>query len=312
MQCTIKWKVITRKEWDNLLGQCPHATLLQSYYYAQAMRHAKQQSARHGIIYIDGIEAGIVQMQEVSLFGRAIHGLSIDRGPLWFKEYGKIEHLNAFANTLHDQFPARFGRKRRFMPEYSHKNSVLPLKNWIKNKKESQYKTFLVDINQNISDLRDNIDKKWRNTLKKSEKMDINIEIDDDLSSFGDLLKHYVQDRAQKKYAGASVKFIAALAKYAALDKNCIILNATHNNEIIASILVFIHGHGATYQIGWTSTKGREKGAHHLLLWNAILFLKKRNVTTFDLGGHNDTIKGVYHFKKGIGGQEIALIGSYY
>lgn len=311
MDCQIEWHSFTRTQWDELLHKCVHVPLLQSYYYAQAMRETKQQGVRHGLIKINGADAGIVQMQEVSLLGQMIQGISIDRGPCWFDGFGKIEHINAFAAELDRQFPDRFARKRRFMPEYFVKNNQITFDNWKKMQKSSHYMTFLVDLSPKIDDLRSNLKKNWRNILNNAEKNGLAVEIDENLSTLGQLLKNYIQDRLEKRYAGASPKFLATLAKFAAFERDCLILNATEDDETIASIMVFVHGRGATYQIGWTTPYGRDKGAHHLLLWEVMKILKSRGVTAFDLGGHNDDTDGIRLFKSGLGGQEITLIGSY-
>jgi len=312
MHCHIQWShVMTREEWDSFLRRSGHVPLLQSYYYAQAMREVKQQGVRHGLIMIDGTEAGCVQMQEVSLFGKAIHAISIDRGPIWFDGYGKAAHLQAFGEAINTAFPTRFGRKRRFILEYYDKKRSETIGSLTKNQKIEQYKTFLVDLLPKTEDIRANLKKKWRNILNKAEKQGLNVEFDLTLSTLGSLLSHYTKDRFEKGYAGASPKFLAALAKYAARTQNCVILNATEDDEIIASILVFMHGTGATYQVGWTTPYGRDKGAHHLLLWDCIAFMKDKGITEFDLGGFNDDTDGIKTFKQGLGGQEIALIGSY-
>ncbi len=311
MICTIEWNTYTRVQWNELSAKCRHSTLLQSYYYAQAMREVHKQGVRHGLIKIDGIDAGIVQMQEVKLFGNAIHGLSIDRGPLWFDGFGKASHIMAFTDILNTEFPDRFGRKRRFMPEYSDKNNLIILKNWKKINKSPQYKTFLVNLSSELDEIRKNLKKNWRNIVNKAEKNNLTVEIDEKLSSLGALLQNYMIDRMEKGYAGASPKFLASLAKFATMNRECIILNATEDDEIIASILIFTHGNGATYQVGWTTPYGRDKGAHHLLLWQAIKILKEKNIQEFDLGGHSDETEGIKQFKQGLGGQEIALIGSY-
>ena len=303
---------MSRDQWTDILNRAPHATILQSWYYAQAMREAKQQSVRHGIIMIDGQEAGAVQMQEVSLFKKAIHGFSIDRGPLWFDGYGNADHINAFAEALDRHFPARLGRKRRFMPEYFGKNHLISLRKWQKDKKINEYKTFFIDIRPKLADTRSNLKQKWRNILNKSEKSGITSAIDANLSTFSTFLNRYVKDRIEKRYAGISPRFLASLTKYAAMSDSCFILNATEDNETIAAIIIFIHGKGATYQAGWTTPYGRDKGAHHFLLWNAIALLKERGVTTFDLGGYNDDTDGIKRFKEGLGGHPIALIGSYH
>ncbi len=302
---------MARNDWNALLERCHHSTLLQSYYYAQAMRDTKQQGIRHGRIIIDGKEAGIVQMQEVSLFKKAIHGLSIDRGPLWFDGYEKSKYLAAFAEAFDQEFPVRFGRKRRVMFEYYRKDRAATLGRLKKNEKVGLYKTYLVDLSPEIDDIRKNLKQKWRNILNKSEKQGLTIEIDTNLSSLGLLLSNYIKDRMQKGYAGASPKFLSVLAKYAAMQGDCLILNATEDNETIASIMVFTHGQCATYQVGWTTPYGRDKGAHHLLLWESIKIMKDKGIMEFDLGGFNDDTDGIKRFKQGLGGQEIALIGSY-
>jgi hypothetical protein len=312
MDCAIQWRTdMSRDEWGDLLQKCDHSTLLQSYYYAQAMREVKQQSVRHGVITIDGKEAGIVQLQEVSLLKQFIHAISIDRGPLWFDGYGKEKHLQAFAQAVHHEFPHRFGRKRRFLPEYHVKNAMISVNYWNKNQKIGQYYTHIVKISDNLEKIRQNLKQKWRNILNKAEKNRLSIVIDENCETLGDFLSHYIKDRIEKRYAGVSPKFLAALAKYASMEGECLIMNATEDDETIASIIVFIHGKGATYQAGWTTPYGRDKGAHHLLLWRAIEILKDRGVKEFDLGGHNHDTPGIKTFKAGLGGHEIALIGSY-
>lgn len=310
--CDITWMpAMTYEKWDGLLKKCPRATLLQSFPYALAMRACKQQGTRHGLVTIDGTEAGIVQMHEVSLFNRLIHGLSIDRGPLWFEGYGKEKHIQAFATRLDREFPLRLFRKRRFMPEFSEKKRNLYLNSWKINNNIPKYKTIIVDLSGNIDEIRMNLRQKWRNTLNKSEKSRISIVFDENLDSFGVLLRRYLKDRLEKRYAGASAKFLTSLVQYSAMYNDCLLLNATEDNEIVASVLILVHGAGATYQVGWISPYGRNLGAHHLLLWHAIKILKMRGVTYFDLGGYNDKTPGITQFKEGLGGQNIALIGCY-
>ena len=311
MTCKIQWIQRSKEEWDSLVNRCPHSTLLQTYYYAQTMREVSQQSSRHGIILIDGQEAGIVQMQEVSLVKGLIHGLSIDRGPLWFEDFGKPSHINAFAATLNWKFPKRWGRKRRFLPEVYDKKQLILLNNWDKLTKKPKYQTFIVNLSHDIDQIRDNFKKNWRSSLKKSEDNGFIIEKDDNLTSLSKLLKHYIKDRLEKGYAGASSKFLASLSKHAALNGECFILNAIRNGETLGSVLIFTHGQGATYQVGWVNTLGRARGANHLLLWEAIKVLKDRGITHFDLGGYNEETDGIRKFKEGLGGHAIALIGSY-
>jgi lipid II:glycine glycyltransferase (peptidoglycan interpeptide bridge formation enzyme) len=313
MKCDIEWRDdIRRNEWDALSRQCMHTTLTQSYAYAQTMREVHKQATVHGIITIDGQRAGIVQMQNVSLFKNIIHFVSIDRGPLWFKDFGADMHTNAFTEALNGQFPARFGRKRRFIPEIMDNNANINVKTWKKSNNTNKYKTFILDISKNDEYLLKKMKKNWRSVLNKAQKESLDIKINKNMSFLGGFLKQYVLDKAQKRYSGASFRLLSVLAKYTAVFDECLLMTVSHNNKIIASILIFQHAHGATYQAGWTTPTGRDKGAHHLLLWQAIIELKKRGVTHFDLGGYNDDTDGIRKFKEGLGGQNMALIGSYY
>ena len=312
MKCTINWGVCTRTQWENMLQKCQHVTILQSYYYAQAMREIHFQSVRHGIISINDEPAGIVQMQEVSLFGKAIHFISIDRGPLWFDGFGSAEHQNAFWNTINEKFPRRIGRKRRFIPEISSDNDITYLKNAKKIKKKTRYKTFFIDLVDNFSEIEKKFNKNWRRNLKKGRKNDLNIKIDQKLESLSVFLHQYTIDKVKKSYSGPSPKFLASMCKYAAMSGDCLIFNAKNRQgHIIGSILLLTHGKGATYQTGWTTDQGRDVYAHHVLFHHALQYLKKHGVTCFDLGGYNDNTAGLEQFKRGLGGQDIALIGSY-
>lgn len=309
--CRIEWGAYTAEEWDGLYSKISKPTLLQSFPYAQAMRHVHQQGVRHGVITVDGKQAGIVQIQDVGLFGKLIHGLSLDRGPLWFDGFDKPTHMKAFAKAFNSEFPKRTGRKRRFIPEWSGHRNILDDTGWNFQHKQQPYQTHLVDLSADLDDMRRNLKQKWRNILNRAEKQNLNIEEDWDGQTLTLLLKNYMQDRLQKRYAGASPKFLSALAQYTLPRKECLILNATEDNECIASVLLFLHGKGATYQVGWTTPYGRDKGAHHLLLWEAMKILKSRDITTFDTGGFNDDTPGIKQFKDGLGGHAIALIGSY-
>lgn len=52
-----------------------------------------------GLIEIDGKEAGLVQMFEAGILWNAIHGIIIDRGPLWFEGFGNAMHIKRFTKS---------------------------------------------------------------------------------------------------------------------------------------------------------------------------------------------------------------------
>ena len=125
-------------------------------------------------------------------------------------------------------------------------------------------------------------------------------------------MSNYERDKRNKKYEGASLKTLVALSSNFSYEKNMLIGTALLDKKPIASILLFTHGRGATYQIGYTSDTGRDKRAHHLLLWSAIPELKERAIYDFDLGGLNEKdAKGIKNFKAGMGGEIHETLGMY-
>lgn len=310
--CVIDWRIMTAAEWDGVYSRIARPNLLQAYPYAQAMRKIHHQGVRHGMILLAGEPAGIVQMQEVGLLGGLIHGISLDRGPLWFDGYGKAGDMAAFAGELNRQFPKRTCRRRRFLPEWAENNAVMQDTGWTVRKKTAPYYTHFVDLTPSLDDIRKNLRQKWRNVLNRAEKQGLSVEQDWTGATLPVLLKCHMRDRLEKRYAGASPKILTALAEFTIPRRECLILNAIEDNEIIAGILLFLHGRGATYQLGWTTPYGRDKGAHHLLLWEALKVLKPRNINVLDTGGFNDETPGIKHFKDGLGGHAIALIGGYF
>ena len=88
MTCTIDWNVLSFSEWEQRFKKLNRATLLQSYPYAQAMAEISGQKPRWGLIKIDNVEAGLVQILEVGFLKNLIHAVILDRGPLWFDGFG--------------------------------------------------------------------------------------------------------------------------------------------------------------------------------------------------------------------------------
>jgi lipid II:glycine glycyltransferase (peptidoglycan interpeptide bridge formation enzyme) len=122
-----------------------------------------------------------------------------------------------------------------------------------------------------------------------------------------------MQQRTDKKLDGLPVTFFDNYVQSRKQPaKNILTLRADVGRDRIAAMMFLIHGEAATYQVGWTSDKGRDLHAHNLILWRGMEELKARGIRTLDLGGVN-TIRsaGIARFKMSTGGQVITLAGTY-
>jgi len=308
MTCTIDWNKLNLSEWDQRFKALNRSNLLQSYPYAQAIAPIDKQKPRWGLIKINGIEAGLVQIFEAGTLANLIHAVILDRGPLWFDGFGTQENIEAFFTEFNRQFPKRWGRKRRVIPEAEIDLAPLGYES-----AGGAYQTIWLNLKQTEETLRATIKKSWRGVLQKAENANLILEWDSKGDHLDWLIQNYAVDKETKGYDGPSVKLLRQLAKYCIPRGECVIGRAILNGTPVAGILIFCHGSAATYQIGFTTPDGRDNGAHHLLLWQAIGVLKFKRITDFDLGGINDeTAKGVKTFKSGMGGQTVTTGGVFH
>lgn len=278
------------------------------------MRGLKKLTPKYGIILLDEKPAGFFQILETGLIKNLIHAVILDRGPLWFDGFGSNEDFEAFIYSFRQEFPRRPGRRLRFIPEIENSPEIqkILLKTGFKRQPTPGYQTSWVDLLQTEDALRANLKKRWRNALTKAEKEDVILDWDEKGAHFPWLMESYIQDKQTKGYDGPSVELMKSLAGTFIPGGDMLIGRALKNNKPIGAILLFCHGRGSTYQIGWSSNQGRQCGAHYLLLWDALKQLKLRDIQSFDLGGMNDdTAKGVKKFKEGLGGSHITLPGLY-
>lgn len=315
MECKITWNKLTIDEWAIRFKKIKRSTILQDYSYALATCKLNSQKARWGLIEVEGREAGLVQILEAGFLFNLFHAVILDRGPLWFEGFGGAAHVSAFFKEFNNQFPQRWGRKRRIIPEIETGITVekILLQCALEPVKTSEkYQTLWWNLTIEEQLARQNLKKNWRGHLQKAEKSGLKITWDDKGEFYAWLRQIYKTDKEIRGFQGISPKLLDNLALFSTSRSPMIIGKATIDGKDIAAVLFVCHGQSATYQIGWSSEEGRKFCAHHLLLWQARNMLHSLGIEDLDLGGSNDgTAKGVKKFKQGTGAIPITLVGHY-
>ncbi len=320
MECTIQWNKLTDDEWEKQLALIPKSNILQSAYYAQAIYKTYQQKSRQGVIYINAKPAGLVQIIEHGLLWNSIHAVMLDRGPLWFDGFGSAIHIKLFFDAFNSQFPNRFGRKRRILPEteYSPTAKAILQQTGLKAQDtQKNYQTLWWDLTNSDQKARQSLSNGWESSLKKAQRSNLTITWDKNAQLYPWFKKRYTLDKNKRHYDGISPQFLDNLVKVSPSESIILIGKAsTNDGQDIAAILILLHGQTATYQIGWTSGLGRKYCAHHLLLWNARSVLKQQSIKQLDLGGINDdgtaSAKGIKKFKMGTGAEIMHALGLFH
>ena len=316
MKCDIEWNKLSLMDWQSRFATIKRSNILQSHAYAVAQAKTCNQGARWGIIYIDGQEAGMLQILEARILWGAFHAIILDRGPLWFEGFGGAAHLQAFFKEFNSQFPKRLGRKRRILPEIIDgpaAQGILKQGGLNRHDDQTGYQSLWWDLNMSDEDARQNLRSNWRGSLHKAEENDLQIEWDNSGKFYSWLREHYVMDKLSRGYNGISPKLLDNMAAISPFEPSIIIGRANRKGRTIAGILILKHGQSATYQIGWSSDEGRKYCAHHLLLWQARQRLQSYGIKDFDLGGFNDddSADGIKKFKTGTGATLYKLVRHY-
>lgn len=315
MTCEIEWLRGSLEPWSHAFNRARRSTLLQHLPYALAMRELNQLGARHGLIHMNGALAGVVQIGEAGLFGNAVHAVTLDRGPIFFDTTSSGMLAEPFFLEFRRQFPRRFGRKLRVIPEVEgHVGRRLHAGCDLRpNPRIRPYLTAWLDLAPSNDTLRRSLKGKWRHALSKAELSTVEAVVDERLATLPGFLEGYVRAMTQKNFDGPPVALISALVRHMGRRGEVLLINAVEDGIVIASVLILRHGLAATYQCGWTTERGRGSNAHHLLLWTAVGLLKDSGVLDLDLGGllPDGDQAGLRRFKLGLGATEIELAGAY-
>ena len=305
----LEWVEIADAAYDRAYAGIRRAPLLQSRSYAAALCPGLGQTARRYRLASEGTPAGLVQLQEAGLLGGAIHALIVDRGPI-FHDADRAPLLTTrFLDSLCTRFPARWGRRRRVIPEHAIESGVGDLSRLPRRR---GYQTIWLDLDPDEAALRTGLKGAWRRDLAKGEAAGTAVHEDwvgDDLAA---LLDREAASRTSRGHAGPERKTLLSLARAFLPRGQMMILRTGPARAPLAAALFLLHGSSATYQVGWTGQAGRQARAGHLCLWRGVLALKRRGVRDLDLGGVNDaTARGVKRFKEGLGGDLVTLPGQF-
>lgn len=294
---------------------CMRLPLTQDPLYGRIAAAMQQQRCLYALCKNEeGAAIGYAQFQEAALIGRALHGLILDRGPVWLSGEGNAVRQKAFWQALARRFPRRIGRRRRIIPELeaAHEPDIDLAALGFRRRPYPGYETFWLDLEGGEAVWRKRLQKNWRGSLKKAEQSADKTVWSAPEAALPLFLAAYEADKGARGYRGASPRLLAQLAKAYAAEGRLMIGSFGEGANSVGAVMILCHGRSATYQAGWTTQAGRQAHAHHLLLWQALPILREKGILELDLGGvRQDEDKSLFRFKRGLGGVHTKLAGMY-
>lgn len=171
--------------------------------------------------------------------------------------------------------------------------------------------TVLLDLDRDEPGLRAALSKNWRHNLNRAEKRDLEIRWigrskDERAAAAARMAEMYRALTQRKAFAGALDADVLAAAM--ADDDRMEWLEVWKDGTLLASRIGWIGGTTALDLLAASSDAAKTTYANYLALWALINRSRERGARRFDCGGIDPSgNEGVYNFKKGLSGEEVAL-----
>jgi hypothetical protein len=173
------------------------------------------------------------------------------------------------------------------------------------------YRTFVLDLNPSLGEIRKRLDPKWRNKLNGAEKNSLTVVAGDGVKEYRAFCQIYSEMRRRKNFdttvrAAEFERIQQALPPSQRMQ----VLLCCEKGTPVAGLVASAMGNSAIYLLGATSDAGLNTKGAYLLQWTLIGWLRERGVSWYDLGGIDPEVNpGVYQFKKGLSGLDSSQIG---
>lgn len=311
-EVSTQWDEIQEDDWNETQKFIAHSNMLQSWAYGHAKQVSEGWRCRNLVFKIQEKPVAISLVLERKM-GHILRVFRINRGPLFLEELSFHERAAVFRKlgTLGNWLR----RSILFIaPEIGHNGENLAMLTWL-GYREWDHRPWLsarLELEESVQNIRSNLDGKWRNMLKSSEKSGVSLDISTDEPVFEWMVERYLELTRAKAFQGIGEAILRAYYHSCISGQKPIIMRAIYEGQPVALVCIAVHGRCATYLIGWNSEFGRTLKANHFLIWNAILWLKNHGYECFDLGGMDpENQPGITRFKSGLNGREYRLVGEF-
>ena len=290
---TVAWDEIGADSWAAFASATGRTALQQGWAYGEALRGGGAAVHRLAFRGSGGALDGIAQLV-VRRFLGVLQVAFLLRGPL-----GRVAPARVAAAIA-----ARFPRAFLVWTPVADPGDALgrPV--------VTGYATAWLAIDRPDDALLAGMDVRWRHRVRRVLRSGLVTRTDRDGSLERFLLSRELEQRRRIGYRGPHPVFLDRLRAVAPDDR--LVMLAFEGDHPVAGVLLQRHGASATYQVGWSSPRGRALDAHRLLLWRGFTTLRDRGVRWLDLGGiATDRAPGPTRFKLQTGAVPEILPGTF-
>lgn len=229
------------------------------------------------------------------------------------------ERLGGMLGALRDEYVARRGMVLRVAPVLgdaaldARREEEFGGAGFTRATMGARYRTIALDINRPLDALRAGLSQKWRNCLNSGERQGVQIAVSADtagLRRFADLYRAFAERKGL--HVNHDAEFFFGVQEGLSGDDRLVVQLAERDGEVIAGHVSSMNGDTCVYLLGATTPAGLALRGAYLLQWNTVRLAHERGLRWYDLGGIDpEGNPGVYHFKKGLGGDDWVAPGPF-
>lgn len=305
-RCNLVLRKVDREQYDSfcdkIAGVLP---LLQSSVYGEVKANAQGWRPEYYLIYEDAVcVACFMALRKKKI----LTVFRINQGIVWLKEDCRDIQQAAYALVVrkfsgHGKILFLASREKR-----AGDSLALLIRSGLCYRK-TYAGTGYLKLCKTEDELRKCLHSKWRNQLKAAESTDVAVCISTEPKELSQFLELHVQHKKEAHYEDSGDVITNGLIKSQALKAYFV---KDECAQVLAFVMFALHGKNATYYIGWNSEEGCRLNLNKLLLWNAVLDLKKRGYQWMDLGGIDFIhTPGIAEFKMGTGCVYYEMAGEF-
>jgi len=302
---------VKRHEWYEIMQDFSDASLYQTWSYGLVRWGEGRLS--HLILKKDGIIVACAQVIIIKAPFLQAGIAYVPGGPLWHLSGRQedIEILGEIIKALKKEYGALRRMHLRIQVKMPH-DSPEVVAGLMGGEGFTHYlslktgRTFFVNLDPSLEELRTSMQRQWRNNLKKAEKNGLSLVEGNDMELYDMFYKIYQEMHARKKFAQH-----VRIEEYRSIQSDLPdrlkmhIMVCTSNGNLCSALVTSAMGDNAVNLLAATSSYDIEHrlNSSHLLFWKMMDWAKKRKCTWYDLGGIDpDQNPGGYQFKKGLAG----------
>lgn len=171
----------------------------------------------------------------------------------------------------------------------------------------AEYAGHTLDLTVELGALSDGLESSVRRAIRKAEKSGVTTRIATSLEAMRSYYDLHCVTRRKHGVPPQPFSFFQSIVEHLFQTKHGFILEAWHEERLVAAGIFLHHGRTAIYKFGASDPAGLNLRGNDLVMWAAIQWFAARGFATFSMGRSALTNEGLRRFKRGFGAGEQTI-----